>query len=101
MPPAFRFFHRHRIVDEKGKVLGYKNLDQLRERLRGVLLRRTRDSVLQQFPPRTTELVRIPATEEQNALHAAHMRIVQMITRKDSSRRWTCCGCKRPCSCAA
>ncbi len=82
LPPAFRFFHRHRVVDEKGKVLGYKNLDQLRERLRGVLLRRTRDSVLQQLPPRTTELVRIPATEEQNALHAAHMRIVQMITRK-------------------
>ena len=82
LPPAFRFFHRHRVVDEKGKVLGYKNLDQLRQRLRGILLRRTRDSVLQQLPPRTTELVRIPATEEQEALHAAHMRIVQMITRK-------------------
>ena len=82
LPPAFRFFHRHRVVNEKGKVLGYKNLDQLRERLRGILLRRTRDSVLQQLPPRTTELVRIPATEEQNALHAAHMQIVQMITRK-------------------
>ncbi len=82
LPPAFRFFHRHRVVDEKGKVLGYKNLDQLRERLRGILLRRTRDSVLQQLPPRTTELVRIPATEEQNALHSAHMKIVSMITRK-------------------
>ncbi len=33
LPPAFRFFHRHRVVDEKGKVLGYKNLDLLRERL--------------------------------------------------------------------
>jgi len=82
LPPAFRFFHRHRVVDEKGKVLGYKNLDQLRQRLAGILLRRTRDSVLQQLPPRTTELVRIPPTEEQNALHSAHMRIVQMITRK-------------------
>ena len=82
LPPAFRFFHRHRVVDEKGKVLGYKNLDLLRERLRGILLRRTRDSVLQQLPPRTTELVRIPATEEQAALHTTHMRIVSMITRK-------------------
>ena len=27
--PAFRFFNRHRIVDEKGKLLGYKHLDQL------------------------------------------------------------------------
>ncbi len=82
LPPAFRFFHRHRVVDEKGKVLGYKNLDLLRERLRGILLRRTRDSVLQQLPPRTTELVRIPPTEEQAELHSTHMRIVSMITRK-------------------
>ena len=41
LPPAFRFFHRHRVVDEKGKVLGYKNLDQLRENLRPILRRRT------------------------------------------------------------
>ena len=82
LPPAFRFFHRHRIVNEKGKVLGYKNLDLLRERLRGILLRRTRDSVLQQLPPRTTELVRIPPTEEQAELHSTHMRIVSMIVRK-------------------
>jgi hypothetical protein len=82
LPPAFRFFHRHRVVNERGKVLGYKNLDLLRERLRGILLRRTRDSVLQQLPPRTTELVRIPPTEEQAELHKTHMRIVSMITRK-------------------
>jgi superfamily II DNA or RNA helicase len=81
LPPAFRFFHRHRVVDEKGKVLGYKNLDQLRENLRPILLRRTRDSVLQQLPPRTNEIVRIPPTDEQLELHAAHMRTVSMITR--------------------
>ena len=28
--PAFRFYNRHRVVDEKGKVLGYKNLAELR-----------------------------------------------------------------------
>ena len=80
--PPFRFFHRHRVVDEKGKVLGYKNLDQLRENLRPFLLRRTRDSVLQQLPPRTSEIVRIPPTDSQIELHNSHMRIVQMITRK-------------------
>ena len=82
LPPAFRFFHRHRIVDDRGKVLGYKNLDQLRENLRPILLRRTRDSVLQQLPPRTTEIVRIPPTDEQSAMHAAHMQTVTMIARK-------------------
>lgn len=80
--PGFRFFHRHRIVDEKGKVLGYKNLGELRERLAPVLLRRTRDSVLQQLPPRTMEIVRIPPTEEQLELHRTHMQVVSSIVRK-------------------
>jgi hypothetical protein len=82
LPPAFRFFHRHRVVDENGKVLGYKNLDQLRDNLRPILRRRTRDSVLQQLPPRTTEIVRIPPTAEQSELHDSHMRTVSMIARK-------------------
>ena len=48
--PAFRFFNRHRVVDEKGKVLGYKNLDQLRQHLAPILLRRTREQVLRNCP---------------------------------------------------
>ena len=63
--PAFRFYNRYRVVDEKGKVLGYKNLDDLRERLKPVLLRRTRKTVMTELPPRTTEIRRIPPTEEQ------------------------------------
>jgi len=82
LAPAFRFFNRHRVVDENGKVLGYRNLTQLRENLKPVLLRRTRGSVIQQLPPRTTEIVRIPPTDEQRALHAAHMHIVHQITTK-------------------
>lgn len=80
--PGFRFFHRHRVVDEKGKVLGYKNLAELRERLAPILLRRTRDSVLQQLPPRTVEIVRITPTEEQAELHRTHMQVVSTIVRK-------------------
>src|SRR5213075_1096122 len=36
--PGFRFFNRHRMVDDKGKILGYKHLDELRQRLKPVLL---------------------------------------------------------------
>ena len=53
--PAFRFFNRHRVVDEKGKVLGYRDLDALRENLKPVLLRRTRAAVMRDLPPRTTD----------------------------------------------
>ncbi len=80
--PAFRFFNRHRVTDEKGKVLGYKNLDQLRKHLAPILLRRTREQVLTQLPERTTEIVRIEPTDEQLGIHAAQMKIVASIVRK-------------------
>jgi len=80
--PAFRFFNRHRVTDEKGKVLGYKNLDLLRERLKPVLLRRTRRAVLKDLPPRTTEILRIAPTRAQADNDAAQMLIVGTIVRK-------------------
>ena len=80
--PAFRFYNRYRVVDEKGKVLGYKNLDELRERLKPVLLRRTRKTVMSELPPRTTEIRRIPPTGEQLDLHNGQMRIIRTIISK-------------------
>src|SRR6202022_4696415 len=44
--PAFPFLHDHRLLDEEGKVIGYRNLDRLREKLAPILLRRTRAEVL-------------------------------------------------------
>ncbi|MFV1967164.1 MAG: DEAD/DEAH box helicase [Pirellulaceae bacterium] len=82
LAPAFRFFNRHRVVDTDGKVIGYKNLDSLRENLKPILLRRTREAVLDELPPRTTEIVRIPPTDEQSELHNSHMRTVTLIANK-------------------
>lgn len=80
--PAYRFLHQHRTVNETGRVLGYKNLDKLREALKPVLLRRTRRSVALDVPERSTEVVRIPATDEQKVLHNSHMSVVQAVTSK-------------------
>ncbi|MEA1868461.1 MAG: DEAD/DEAH box helicase [Thermodesulfobacteriota bacterium] len=80
--PAFRFFNTYRVVDEKGKVLGYKNLDELRKKLKPVLLRRTRKGVMSELPPRTTELRRIPPTEEQLSIHNGQRKIIQSIISK-------------------
>ncbi len=80
--PAFRFFNRHRMVDDKGRVLGYKNLTELRQRLAPVLLRRTRASVMSELPPRTTEIVRIAPTGQQAEIHDGHKRIVASIVAK-------------------
>lgn len=80
--PGFRFFNQHRVVNEKGKVLGYKNLSQLRETLKPILLRRTRDSVSLELPPRTMEILRITPTDEQLEIHRTHMQVVSAIVRK-------------------
>lgn len=80
--PAFRFYNQHRITNEKGKLLGYKNLDLLREKLKPVLLRRTRKEVLKELPPRSTEIRRIIPTEEQLTAHNHHKRIISQILKK-------------------
>ncbi|MGD9288452.1 MAG: DEAD/DEAH box helicase [Desulfobacterales bacterium] len=80
--PAFRFFNRYKVVDEKGKLLGYKNLDELRQKLEPLLLRRTRKGVVKQLPPRTTRVLRIPPTEEQLDLQKGHRQIIQTIINK-------------------
>jgi SNF2 family DNA or RNA helicase len=80
--PAFRFYNRHRIADEKGRVLGYKNLDELRERLKPVLIRRTRKKVMKELPPRTTEIRRIPPTDEQLEMHEGQRRTISTLLNK-------------------
>jgi len=90
--PVYRFFHQHRMVDDRGRVEGYKNLDQLREKLKPILLRRTRSGVMQDLPERTTELVRIPPTSEQKLMsdeyvaRAAHIAAKKFLTEMDLLR---------------
>jgi len=80
--PAFRFFNRHRVTEEKGKVIGYRDLDVLRENLQPVLLRRTRNMVMKELPQRTTQVIRISPTAEQLEIDGAQMRIVSSIVSK-------------------
>jgi superfamily II DNA or RNA helicase len=80
--PAYRFLHRHRVVDENGRVQGYQSLDELRERLQPILLRRTRASVMRELPERTTEIVRITPTQEQFEISDANVAAAARIAAK-------------------
>jgi len=80
--PSFRFFNTYRVVDEKGKLLGYRNLDRLRERLRPVLLRRTRGEVSRQLPERTDKIIRIAPSGEQFDINQGQRKIIQSIINK-------------------
>lgn len=80
--PSFRFFNTHRVVDEKGKLLGYKNMDKLREKLSPILLRRTRSGVMKELPQRTDEIIRIKPSSEQYDINRAQKMIIQTIINK-------------------
>ncbi|MFO0796976.1 MAG: DEAD/DEAH box helicase [Gemmataceae bacterium] len=63
--PAFAFLHEHRVTDAEGNLVGYRNLDAIREKLAPIFLRRTRAEVLTQLPERTDNTVFVELADEQ------------------------------------
>ncbi len=86
--PAFRFLSEHRQVNEKGKLIGYRNLDQVRQKLAPILLRRRRDQVLKDLPPRTDKIFRVPLSPEQSEPYGDQQKIVAALVRKLERQGW-------------
>ena len=86
--PAFRFLSEHRQVNENGKLIGYRNLDQVREKLAPILLRRRRDQVLKDLPPRTDKIFRVPMSPEQAVYYGDQQKIVAALVRKMERQGW-------------
>ena len=63
--PAFQFLHDHRVLDDEGNLVGYRNLDKIREKLGPIFLRRTRAEVLTQLPARTDNTVFVELSDAQ------------------------------------
>ncbi|MFO0842896.1 MAG: DEAD/DEAH box helicase [Gemmataceae bacterium] len=80
--PAFQFLHDHRVLDEEGRLLGYRHLDAIRERLRPIFLRRTRAEVLSQLPARTDKTVYVEMAEGQKAPYAENQATLGRLMQK-------------------
>jgi superfamily II DNA or RNA helicase len=94
--PPFQFLHEHRVLDESGRLLGYRNLDKIREKLAPILLRRTRAEVLHQLPERTDNTIYVEMADEQRGPYeeqrAALARLLQKKVLTDLDRkRILCC----------
>jgi len=94
--PAFQFLNDHRVEDADGKLLGYRNLDALREKLAPILLRRTRAEVLSQLPARTDTTVYVEMAEAQHPLYAENQATLARLLQKKyltevDRRRILCC----------
>jgi superfamily II DNA or RNA helicase len=94
--PAFQFLHEHRVIDDKGKLVGYRNLNKIREKLEPILLRRTRQEVLKQLPERTDNLVFVEMTDQQRGPYLDQQTTLARLVHKKyltevDRRRVMCC----------
>ncbi|HYT92005.1 MAG TPA: DEAD/DEAH box helicase [Gemmataceae bacterium] len=94
--PAFQFLHEHRVLDETGKVVAYRNLERIREKLEPILLRRTRAEVLSQLPERTDNTVYVELADAQRGPYADQQAtLARLVAKKYLSevdrRRILCC----------
>lgn len=80
--PMFRFLDEHQHIDEHGRVIGYKNLDQITETLKPILVRRTKDKVLEELPERLEKRFFVPMTEQQAEYHDENREAVARIVYK-------------------
>ena len=67
--PLWRYMVDFHVTDERGKVLGYRNLSVLRKRLAPVMLRRDRSIVSDQLPERILQRLDVPMTAKQREFH--------------------------------
>lgn len=86
--PAFRFLHEHRTEDENGKLIGYRGLDQIHDKLAPILLRRTRQEVLKDLPKRTDQILHVALTPQQAEPYWEQNDILAALMRKWERQGW-------------
>ena len=80
--PTFRLLAAHQILDDVGKVVGYRELDKLGQTLGPILLRRQKSQVLDQLPGRIDTNIFVPMTLEQREIHDEQKEVVAKIVLK-------------------
>ncbi len=71
--PLWRYLVDFHVTDDRGKVLGYRNLSLLRKRLAPVMLRRDRRLVREQLPDKIVQRLDVVMTARQRELHDTAM----------------------------
>ncbi len=86
--PLWRFLHNHQVHDDGGRVVGYRQLDQIRGTLSPIMLRRRQADVLQQLPPRTDKRLYVTLTREQREIHEERSEVVARIVARWRRQRF-------------
>lgn len=82
LAPYYIFKENHIITDKTGKVLGYKNLNKIGEKLNDILIRRRKKDVKLQMPKRMDKNLFVPMTKEQMGMHAEWQFQVSFLVKR-------------------
>jgi len=84
--PLFRFNREYYKLDDRGRPVGYQNLDKLHRTVRTLMLRRLKSEVEEQLPERQVSNYFVPMSEEQRLRYqdfeAKVARLMQMAQRR-------------------
>lgn len=86
--PYYLFVDRYVETDPTGRVTGYRNLGEIRTRLRDCLIRRRRADVAPELPERSDKTLYVPLTREQREIHDSARAAVGRLAAKWQSYRF-------------
>ncbi len=86
--PYYKFVADSVIKSESGKVIGYKGLNAVGERLHDILLRRRKKDVALQLPRRMDKVLFVPMTEQQHDMHEEFKSNVARLVQKWRRQRF-------------
>jgi superfamily II DNA or RNA helicase len=84
LSPLWKFAADHFMLsrDNRGKILGYHNLDKLHSRLQQVAIRRRKEEVLAELPREVTNNYYIDLHERQQKIHAGFLQSLLPLLNK-------------------
>ena len=84
LSPLWRFAADHFMLSrsQKGKILGYHNLELLHEKLKSVVIRRKKEAVLSDLPEEVVNNYYLDLTVEQADIHAGYAQLLIPILNK-------------------
>lgn len=86
--PYYKFMNETVLTSETGKVIGYRNLNAVGERMKDVLIRRRKRDVALQLPQRLDKVLFVPMTKEQRDMHDEWQFYVSQIVNKWNRMRF-------------
>ena len=80
--PYYRFLNHHLITNDLGKVLGYKHLHEVGEKMSDIMVRRHKQEVLSQLPERMDKILYVPMTDKQMDYYDDYVEMVAKLVHK-------------------